>query len=157
LGYTISDTLGGDNVDWQSEEDKKRSQANLEEMRKHDLSDWLLTIRRRDEDWYPEDESESRKRLDAQRKEFDKHAIDKWKSTRSIPWLVAAMWLNGFESADMQGVSEAAINVPEQSPVYLTANYFVIDALIAQKKVAQAQERISKTLAHKDLHPHAPN
>jgi hypothetical protein len=67
------------------------------------------------------------------------------------------MCLNGLQSVEMQQVLEAAARVPEGSPAYLTANYFVIDALIAQKKLAPARERIGKILARKDLPPSARN
>ena len=119
------------------------------------MSRWLTTLHRRDDYWFSSEEDEAQKRLAAERKEYDRHAVDRWRETRSPHWLIAAMCCNGLRSTELQDVYDASAQVAENSAAYLTANYFVIDALIASNKNAQARERINKVLTRKDLPPSA--
>jgi hypothetical protein len=58
------------------------------------------------------------------------HAADKWRTTQSLPWLVAALALNDHPDAAMLA---AAGHVPDTSPAYLTLQYHRLRRLPAEE------------------------
>ena len=62
------------------------------------------------------------------------HALDRWRTTHSIPWLVAALPGAKPADADAAALLAAARAVPRESPAYVTATYYSL-ALLPKNQV----------------------
>lgn len=98
------------------------------DVRKDDLTDWIRTFQAGD-------------------KEKD-HAIAKWKETRSMPWLVAAITSVGANDAATKDLLTAAEKVDAHDPRLLTVLYQRIVLLRAMKNDKDARTLIDANLAY---------
>jgi hypothetical protein len=92
---------------------------------RHELGDWLLSFHAAD-------------RAD--------HALEKWKSTNSNPWLLAALAHLGGDSPDAGVAIAAAERIPSDSPAYATAAFHATRLLIETHKLDQARSRLDAVL-----------
>lgn len=155
LTYTMDEApASGGNGDQSQDAGKIQEETLL--LAKHDLTDWLTTIQQADVDfeYYNDDE---KKQFTEGRKRSAVHAIEQWRKTHSLHWLVAALCSNGLRSPEQQDLLEATTKVPASSPAYLTASFFLIDALIGQGKPVESRQRIVAILNRKDLPPSTVN
>ncbi len=84
-------------------------------------------------------------------------ALQKWKETKSLLWLVPAIMQ---AKAGGQGSSElvsAAFNLPSSSPAYFTVRYYAWRLLIDEKKTNEARKALAEVLAIKSISPSALN
>jgi hypothetical protein len=71
---------------------------------KDDLTDWIFTMK------------------DKSTNSF-KEASQQWQTTKSLPWLVAALTKASLDSPGLGPLIEAAVQVPQNSPGYTTVNF----------------------------------
>lgn len=139
---------GGD-----SEDDKSKVTYDFS---RHDLLDWIDTFQRPfDYQYYSS--VEEKKKEQAKYAVQAKKSLEKWRKTKSNPWLVAAVSSNSLSNPANKDLLDAALALPSSNPAYLTANFYAIHALIAQKKSAEARKRIQTILAMKNLPPTTQN
>jgi len=80
-------------------------------------------------------------------------AIEKWKKTSSLPWLLAAIsWLEPSDP-DAPALIEAARKLTTDSPAYVTVNYHLARLEIEQGKGDAARARLDALLAKHDQLP----
>ncbi|MDX2106842.1 MAG: hypothetical protein SFY67_10615 [Candidatus Melainabacteria bacterium] len=139
--------------DGNSEDDKSKTAYDFS---KHDLLDWIDTFQK-PFDYYYYSSVEEKKKQHEKYAASAKKAISKWRKTKSNPWLVAAVSSNSLSNPSNKDLLDAALNLPTSNPAYLTANFYAVDALIAQKKTAEAKKRIQSILAMKELPPTTRN
>ena len=95
-----------------------------------DLSDWILTF---------QSDSQSAKQ----------HAIKKWRTSRTIPWLYLALAkLNGTDSESSEAIQAAGKIVPE-SPLFAALNYHCARLLKERGDWAGAREVLEKIVESK--------
>lgn len=135
------------------DEDKTKSTYDFS---KHDLLDWIDTFQR-PFDYLYSASVEEKKKEQAKYSASAQKALTKWRKTKSNPWLVAAVSANSLSNPANKDLLDAALSLPSSNPAYLTANFYAIDALIAQKKTAEARKRIQNILAMKNLPPTTQN
>lgn len=123
---------------------------------KHDLTDWLTTIHQPDHTWSYLG-GEPQKQLALLNQERGRHALDKWRQTHSLPWFVAALLCNDLLDKDNNDLQLAAAKVGPDSKAYLTAKFFVVDALLKSKHQAEADKILQEILAQKTLPPSSRN
>ncbi len=123
---------------------------------KHDMLDWINTFQRPFEGMYYMSEEEKKKML-AEYNELINSTIEKWRKTHSNQWLVAAVCTGTLKDPKNKDLLDASLNLPSKNPAYLTANFYAIDALIAQKNTAEARKRIQTILSMKNLPPTSQN
>jgi hypothetical protein len=150
LTFTMDDSSGEPAKDEATAQAKADPDKELFE--KYDLTDWLSTIQQREDLWFYGGEDDQ-KRQQALWKENAAHAISKWRKTGSLHWLVAVMCTNGLRSAQLNNALEAAQKIGKDSPAYLTATFFVNDALIQKNLFAEVRRRLKVVLSRKDLPP----
>ncbi len=114
---------------------------------KYDILDWIETFRK-SSDLYLYDDKEIAA-AKAKRVETGKHALSVWRTKHTLPWLVAAMSCVGLRSD--KELFGAALLIPKNSPAYLTARFYIIDAMIARGNKYQANKEIAQILSRKDL------
>lgn len=119
---------------------------------KHDLTDWLKTIQRQDDDYRFLSVDEQKAAAEQNRRDAA-HALAQWRAKRSAPWLIAALVLNGLTGNDCRDLAEAAARVPLGSPAYLTCQLFLIDADIKSGKLQSARGRLDPILKSTSLTP----
>jgi hypothetical protein len=72
------------------------------------------------------------------------HALARWKSTRSTPWLVAALWKTPADSADAPALLTAAANVPRGSPASTTIAFLRVRLLLGRGAGAEAARTLAQ-------------
>lgn len=75
------------------------------------------------------------------------HAIAKWKETKSVPWLLAALSSVDSDNAETGALLSDAQQIPKSSRAYWTAFYHVNRIYIAMKKDEETRKRIDAVLA----------
>jgi hypothetical protein len=123
---------------------------------KVDLIDWMATFQQVDGIW-TERGGEAAKARAAERRKNAAHALERWRQTRSLPWLVAAVSHNDLLDKHNSDLRAAASKISPQSPAYLTAQFYCIDALIRAHQKSTARKQLSAIMARKDLPPSAAN
>ena len=93
-----------------------------------DLTDWIFTF-----------QYDSPELLD--------HALEKYRTTRSLPWLVASLSKIRPENAGFHEVLEGATKVLKDSPGYLSVGYHVARCLFLAGKTDEARGRADELLA----------
>jgi tetratricopeptide (TPR) repeat protein len=107
-------------------------------LKQDDLSEWLYTFQ------------------DQKTAESKARAIERWKSTHSLPWLVAVLNKAKPGDKDNEEIIAAARAVPPTSPAYLSVSYYLIDLLMAMNKKDEAGKELAKALEAK-MPPSARN
>jgi len=87
-----------------------------------DLSDWIFCFQSRDSSVFS-------------------HSLERWKQTRSAGWLLAALEHARAATAGKEGLLQAAANVSESSPAFLTARFHLLvsmNRLVTRPRLAMA-------------------
>ncbi len=121
-----------------------------------DLADFVCNMQKESYLTWPESEEDKKK---AKEKDLNaaKHAREMWGKTKSAPWLVAALSGMGLRLNDDKELFDAAMNTPQSSPAFLTARFYVIDALITSGKRDEARKHLTPLLARINLPPTTRN
>ena len=104
-----------------------------------DLSDWIKTF-------YTETTYEhplGAPHADAQQEA--KHALAKWRETKSMPWLIAALSLS--DAKDAAELLKAAGQVPAGSPGYLSVRYYALRLMARGKDQDGARKELDALLS----------
>ena len=100
----------------------------LAELRAEDeLADWILTFQR-------------------QTPSARDHAMNKWRETGSLPWLVAAISKEQAGDANLAALLEAAEKIPQNSPAFPTIAFHRARLLAASGKGGQARSVLEQML-----------
>jgi len=98
-------------------------------LKSDDLTDWIMTF---------EGDIDAR----------DVHALDRWRQTKSLPWLVAAMAnANGKQSA-LNELLLAAAQVDHTAPVYPTIAFHSVRLLKETNRLVEARTMLDRILAN---------
>lgn len=145
----------------EEEEKSKYYEDRAKLMGKHDITDWLDTFQFFSSDAFGFDGIPTikvKKRILAGRAQ---HAIDKYRKSNSLPWLVAAVSLaqedlSKSENADILAAAQA---VPASSPAYETISFYLINRLIARGEKQEAHSKLAAILSQpeSELPPTARN
>ena|GEM_PF-1150681 len=139
--------------DYQNKEQVEKCKNLRNKMRERsDLLDWLSTFQQSDTT-YSYSSEEEQKIIDAQRRVDARHCLDKWRATKSLPWLVAALTYNSANDKDKQDLRQAALQVSPQSPAYLSVRFCLVDALLKANRNDEARTELTRILQRKDLSP----
>jgi len=92
-----------------------------------DMTDWIATFKSGGVEEFP-------------------HALDRWHTTHSTPWLLAALSLAISESPDLSSLLESAAAVPLSSPAFLSAKFHRDRLLAAEGKTDQARAEVDLVL-----------
>ncbi len=92
-----------------------------------DLSDWILTLQAGDE-------------------ESIQYSIAKWKESRSVPWLIAALSKVDARHASAPELARGAAQIPATSPAFASAAFHLTRLDIEAGRVTQAQSRLDDLL-----------
>ncbi len=113
----------------------KRSQySKLQKQRSDELSDWLITLQ--------SDAAEARN-----------HAISKWKATKSLPWLFAAMVKANGKGDAAPDLLRAASGVPEISNTFPAFAFHRSRLLRESGQPELAREVVESAVRHADTLP----
>lgn len=115
-----------------------RDYLSLSERRKvrPEAADWIATMR---PDWSPEQETARARARD--------HALERWRATGDVAWLVAAMTRTNPGDPGSAALVAAAERVKRGSPAWLTAQYHVVRLTIATAGAAAMRARLDGLLA----------
>lgn len=133
----------------------KRQQADDALLGKYDLADWLRTIQTGAPSFFYTDEEQAQ--AVKQWKVNAEHALTKWRQNHQLHWLIAAVATNDLRSPALADLLAAAKAIQSDSPAYLTANFFIVDSLVAAKRVPEARTRLDSALVRKNLPPSTRN
>jgi hypothetical protein len=125
-------------------------------IQRDDMTDWLATVYNGYDCFYDpryQSDEEKRKYQEAHRQSSEK-ALLEWSKKRSLPWLVAVMLTSGLRGETKAQARLQAEALPPQSPAYLTARFYLIDALIAAGHLKEARAKLAE-LALTDNHKKA--
>ncbi len=86
--------------------------------------------------------------LAAMQHDSGEHSLQRWRETRALPWLVAALTWADHAETDMIG---AASQVPERSPAYLTVQFHRLRLLPAEEARPQL-ERLLREKTGRSAH-----
>ena len=101
----------------------------LAELRAEDeLADWMLTFQR-------------------QTSAARDHAMNKWRETGSLPWLVAVISKEQAGDANVAALLEAAKKIPQNSPAFPTIAFHRARLLAASGEAALARSALEQMLA----------
>jgi tetratricopeptide (TPR) repeat protein len=119
--------LGGDADDDSSSDKKPRPLLNGVE-----ITDWI-------------DSFQSPKAVSRE------HALARWKSSKSLPWLIAALSKSDSKDSDVQQLLDAASKVSSSNPAFATVSYEAGRLLTEKKQYDQARNCVDRVLAQKEL------
>ena len=113
---------------------KRKLYPKLKTQRSDELSDWLMT-------------------LQSDAEEAKLHAVSRWKSTGSVPWLFVAMLkLDGKDKA-VSDVLRAASEIPEMSPAYVAISFHRSRLLRESGQTEAAHQVIESVIRRTDTLP----
>lgn len=93
-----------------------------------DLSDWVLTFQQTGP-------------------QALRHAVERWRQTKSAPWLAAALTKAGPNTPELSELLSAAQQIPPGSPAYATAAYHRARLLLQAGKVQEARALADEALS----------
>jgi hypothetical protein len=102
-----------------------------------DLSDWLKTFSSLAENAATGD----------QREEAMKHALDKWRKTKAVPWLIATLKGTEPASPELAPLLADARRVPASSRGYLSAQYYALSLMVGSGQPEGARKELDGLLA----------
>jgi len=106
-----------------------------------DLSDWIKTF-------YTERTYEQPLGLVRPGGQEDsRHALEQWRETRSLPWLIAALSLTDSSDASAAELLKAAGAVPPTSPGYLSVRYYALQMMVRGKEQDAARKELDELLS----------
>jgi len=131
--YTkLFDSQTGDSSDYRDKADKAAAAKKPLLKSTDDLTDWIDTY-----------QSSAPAAHD--------HALQKWQSTHSLAWLIAALEQVKTKDSVFGALADEANKTPLDSSAFPTVSYQMAQFLMAAKKFDQARATIDKVLALKDL------
>jgi hypothetical protein len=104
----------------------------IQRLRQDDLTDWILTF-----------QSESPREHN--------HAIVRWRTTKSLAWLIAALTHEGASDKSAQELLEGAAEVPPDSPAYLAVQFHVARLQGEAGQMEQARQSVDAILVAREL------
>jgi hypothetical protein len=116
-----------------------------------DLSDWIRTLSREGQQRRNQQFAQPTKA-----RPTTSHALEKWRETKSLPWLVAALMLESPDPPAATELRAAAERVPTTSPAYVTAQYHAVRLLGEPGQLPEARRRL-ETLLGAEMPPSAAN
>jgi hypothetical protein len=145
LGGSTAPTANADSTsqtqgDSSPSKNKEKAKQLRDECCKEDLTDWLLTFQT------PADQDPPQ----ALQRDVP-HIIDKWKATKSTPWLIAALSAVEADDATTAALIKAAQELPVTSPAYLSAQYYSLKLMAKQGSKAEARNKVDELLTAKSL------
>lgn len=81
------------------------------------------------------------------------HALEQWRRTHALPWLVSALVLAPNGTAAISDLLDAASAVPVSSPAWETVGYHRARLLIAAARLADARAALSDLSSHLEALP----
>ena len=109
------------------DENVKKSQGEIIDLLKDDMSDWIRTFQASGQDSF-------------------RHALEKWKETDSRAWLVAALSKAEGASEAHSPLIAAADRIEPASPAYAAASFHAVRLLIEKGDRAGARTRLDAIL-----------
>lgn len=100
--------------------------------RQDDITDWILTF-----------QVKGQRTLD--------HSLQKWAETSSLPWLVATLSKISSGHSALSKLLEAARNVKEDSPAFLSVAYHSIRLMMESGKKEEAHKRLDSLFSQAGL------
>lgn len=136
-------------------------QTTSGEVLKQDVSDyiWMLNNSPKNDDVYSNDLTDwistfsGLGQTDTDIASLLSHAIEKWKTTALLPWLVAAISTISPTDPNASALIKAAESVPPSSPAFATVTYHTARLLIAEGKRDEAREKLDAILARRNELP----
>ncbi len=118
-----------------------------------DFTDYLFLFYKRDGSVTPLDDltdwlSSFREPLGS----FD-HAIQRWRETQSVPWLIAALAQSHAGNTVISDLLQAADKTKPDSPAYATVAFHTVRLLEESKQTDEARKRLDVLLAARDPLP----
>ena len=110
-----------------------------------DLVDWLQTIHQGYDRFSSPSNltTEQKQKLSADKIRRGNYALQKWQQKKTTPWLVAVMLCGGLAGPDRKGARAAAAAITPDNPAYLTAHFYLIDAMLSENKIVAAQKELN--------------
>lgn len=93
-----------------------------------DLTDWIMTF-------------------EGDLNASEAHAIEKWQTTKTLPWLVAALKNADARQPKMNELLAAAANVSHSSPAFPTVAFHIVRLLKEANRLAEARAMLDRILA----------
>jgi hypothetical protein len=118
-----------------------------------DMSDWIRTLSR--EGTWHRDQQAGVAVAGTNHVPKPGHALEKWRATKSLPWLVAALMLEPAGSPAAEELRAAALKAPANSPAFLTLQYHAVRLAGEAGQLAARKEL--DALAHAAMTPSAAN
>lgn len=95
-----------------------------------DMTDWILTFQQNGPESY-------------------RHAVERWKQTKSVPWLAAALTQAQADAPELADLLAASAQVAPKSPAYATAAFHRARLLIQAGKAEEARRLLNEVLSDK--------
>jgi hypothetical protein len=128
LTKDIGNTLKQDLWDYTVLLDRQRLSVDLD-----DLTNWIFTFQEKDQP------------------NAAKYSLEKWRQTKSLPWLVAVLAKIDAQDANASEVLKAAASVDQASPAYLTVFYHRIRILSEIDNKAEARKLLDELFSRTRL------
>jgi hypothetical protein len=109
-------------------DDKARSAPIPDVLKKDDLTDWIATFQ------------------SANLAEAKSRALEKWRASHEIPWLIVALCKVDQSGAGEEDLVKAARSIEPSSPGYLTISFYLIDLLTKENRKDEASAQLAKVL-----------
>lgn len=103
------------------------------ELGSDDLTDWLLTFQ-------------------SEKPEAGAHAIDRWKATSSVPWLIAALAKVDSHHANADALKRAAAAIRPDSPAFPSATFHIVRLNVAAGRFNEARAMLDELLNKNPSH-----
>jgi hypothetical protein len=82
----------------------------------------------------------------AMARDTEEDRVSRWQTTKSLPWLVAALTYAQPDTPEVSSLLDAAATLPATSPAYVTVAFHRARLLAAQGKDAQARSDVDEVL-----------
>ena len=122
----------------------------------YELLDWLACMQQTDDLYFYQSIADQKTTI-IDRKNQATHALGRWRKTKAITWLVAALCHNDILAANNTDLMQAAAHLGQTSPAYLTARFYFIDALIRSGRKSEARNLLQDVLSKNNLPPTSKN
>jgi hypothetical protein len=126
-------------------------QPELGKTFKQDLWDYVVLLSHGEQDsdpsaWVQTFQAAGRNSFGVGREQTAKQTASKWRETKSLPWLIAALAGSDSHKQDVQPLLMAAREVPSSSPGYLTVRYFALRSMIGSGQSDVARKELDVLL-----------
>ncbi|HEX3281745.1 MAG TPA: hypothetical protein VHR36_10990 [Pyrinomonadaceae bacterium] len=118
------------------DEPGSESSAKAGELGNDDLTDWLLTFQ-------------------SEKPEAASHAIERWKATSSVPWLVAALAKVNSDDPSVAALKRAGAAIPATSPAFPSAMFHIVRLNVAAGRSDEARAMLDELLRRDRAHLNA--